>query len=210
MTLPKFFINWRPVTKIFLLVTVSVFFVLTLILVYILGLVSGYDAGQDDTQKHFLSLISQRSLSPAPTRTKKVTLTPTFAQKSAKLNVSWEGPELWETINSKRIELGVDPLKTRSELCTIASIRLNELLELGKLDNHEGFSNMPQRRPDLKWIFDDYSKIAEFLAVGGNTSEETISLWQNTPDFRKLLDGEEYVWGCVYAQNTFAVAITAY
>ncbi|OGM25082.1 hypothetical protein A2962_02140 [Candidatus Woesebacteria bacterium RIFCSPLOWO2_01_FULL_39_61] len=210
MILPKFSVDLRSITKVFLLVILSAFFVLILVLVYVLGLVSGYDIGQNDTEKYFLSLVNQKSLNPTPTITREVFPTQALTPKPTKLNVSWGGPELWEAVNAKRVELGVNPLKTRSELCTVASIRLNELLELGKLDNHEGFSNLPERRPDLKWIFDDYSTIAEFLAVGGKTPEETVSLWLNALGHRKLLDGGEYVWGCIYAQNTFAVAITAF
>jgi len=124
--------------------------------------------------------------------------------------VSWGGPELWAAVNKRRTELGVNPLSQKDELCTIASIRLNELLDLGKLDGHVGFSNLEERRADLKWIFDKYSNMAEFLAVGGKTPEETVSLWENTLGHKKLLTGGEYVWGCIYAQNTFAVAITAF
>lgn len=104
----------------------------------------------------------------------------------------------------------MNPLSQRDELCTIASIRLNELLELGKLDGHEGFSNLAERRPDMKWIFDKYSNVAEFLAVGGKSPQDTISLWENTLGHKKLLTGGEYVWGCIYAQYTFAVAIAAF
>jgi uncharacterized protein YkwD len=113
-------------------------------------------------------------------------------------------------VNKKRMEYGVNPLQLRSELCTIASIRLNELLELGKLDGHIGFTSMPDTRTDLKWIFDKYSTISEFLASGGKTPEETVSLWDNTLGHKKILNGGEYVWGCIYAQNTFAVGIAAY
>jgi uncharacterized protein YkwD len=62
----------------------------------------------------------------------------------------------------------------------------------------------------LKWIFEKYSVVAEFLAMGGDSPQETVSLWDNTLGHKKLLDGGEYVWGCIYAQSTFAVAITAY
>ena len=113
-------------------------------------------------------------------------------------------------VNDKRIEYGVGPLSQRDELCTISSIRLNELLELGTLDGHEGFSNMKEKRPDLEWVFDKYSVTAEFLALGGVSPEDTVALWDNTLGHKKLLTGGEYVWGCVYAQNTFAVAIVAY
>ena len=123
---------------------------------------------------------------------------------------SWGGPDLWEAVNQRRVEFGVNPLIQRDELCTIASIRLNELLEAGKLDGHEGFSNLPERRPDLQWIFDKYGNVSEFLVSGAQTADHAVELWENTLGHKKLLSGGEYVWGCIYGQNSFGVAITAY
>lgn len=122
---------------------------------------------------------------------------------------SWGGPELWQEINKRRIELGVNPLSQKDELCTIAAIRLNELLELGKLDGHEGFSNLPEKRPDLKWIFEKYD-LAEFLLSGADSPQEAVSLWENTLGHKKIVNGGEYVWGCIYASSGTAVAITAF
>jgi len=206
--LNKLNINWKYIAKVLLISTAGVLSVLTLVLTYTLGFVGGYGLGQNDSETS--TDTSFLSISPVPSPTKIPLPIPTSLVKTEKPDVSWGGPDLWEAVNTKRVQFGVNPLNTKSELCTIASIRLNELLELGKLDNHEGFSNMPERRPDLKWIFENYSTVAEFLALGGKSAEETVSLWENSLGHKKLLDGGEYVWGCIYAQNTFAVAITAY
>ena len=120
----------------------------------------------------------------------------------------WGGPELWEAINQRRVELGVNPLRQRDELCTIASIRLNQLLELGKLDGHAGFVPVLERN-DLKWISEKYN-ISEYLAAGYDSPLATVSGWEGALGHRSLLAGGEYVWGCVYAQNGFAVAMAAY
>lgn len=117
---------------------------------------------------------------------------------------------MWKATNKARVEFGVNPLIQRDELCTIASIRLNELLDLGKLDGHEGFGNMTERRPDLQWIFDNYGNTSEFLVSGAQTADQAVELWKNTLGHKKLLSGGEYVWGCIYAQNSFGVAIAAY
>lgn len=124
-------------------------------------------------------------------------------------SVDWGGPELWDLVNQSRVQNGVNPLKTKSELCTIASIRLNELLELGKLDGHEGFSNLPERRSDLKWIYEQYN-LFEFLVAGARTAQEAVDSWNNTLGHKLLLTGGEFVWGCIYAQNGYGVAIAAY
>lgn len=121
---------------------------------------------------------------------------------------NWSGPELWEAVNSRRVEFGVGKLNKKDELCTIASIRLNQLLELNKLDGHAGFQPVLDR-PDLKWISEKYN-VSEYLAQGFSTPKETVSGWENTMGHKSLLTGGEYVWGCIYAQNGFAVAIAAY
>ena len=180
--------------------------------IYFLGYLKGY-IGSYNAISNYLSEVANEQSSSISYTLKEPTPSIYVDNKrndSYARNVSWGGPDLWEAVNKRRVQLGVNPLETASELCTIASIRLNQLLELGKLDGHVGFSNMPQDRPDLKWIFEKYSSISEFLAVGGATPEETVGLWENTLGHRKLLDGGEYVWGCIYSQNSFAVAITAF
>ncbi len=140
---------------------------------------------------------------------KRPKTTQTIAPKTtAKQKITWGGPELWEAVNKRRVEFGVNKLSRKDELCTIASIRLNQLLELGKLDGHAGFKPVLDRS-DLKWISEKYN-ISEFLAQGYSTPEETVKGWENTLGHRGLLTGGEYVWGCVYSQNSFAVAISAY
>lgn len=200
----------KIVLKVFLSIILLVMFMICLLGVYFLGIAKGYELAQKDTELQISTFledfVSKLKSTPVTTPTPTKILTKPIVET----RVSWGGPELWDAVNKKRQENGVNPLTKRDELCTIASIRLNELLELGKLDAHEGFSNLKERRPDLGWIFDNYSEIAEFLAFGGKTAQETVALWQNTLGHSKLLTGGEYVWGCIYAQNTFAVAITAY
>lgn len=120
----------------------------------------------------------------------------------------WGGPDLWEAVNKRRVERGVGQLSRKDEMCTIASIRLNQLLELNKLDGHAGFSPV-LKRDDLKWISEKYN-LSEYLAQGYDTPLDTVNAWEGTLGHKSLLQGGEYVWGCVYAQNTFAVAIVGY
>ncbi len=130
------------------------------------------------------------------------------APKTSKSSTSWGGPELWTAVNKRRVEMGVNPLKVKDELCTLASIRLNQLLDLGKLDGHAGFEPTLARN-DLKHIKEEYT-VSEFLIQGYESPTAAVSAWENTLGHRVLLAGGEYVWGCVYAQNTFGVAIAAY
>lgn len=164
----------------------------------------------------FVEILSQRKVAslekePTPTPTPTSAPSPVATRPpTAPPPPSWGGPELWEVVNKRRIELGVNPLSQRDELCTVASIRLNQLLELGELDAHEGFSSLKEQRQDLVWIFEKYGTLAEFLISGAQTPSQAVSLWENTLGHKKLMTGGEYVWGCIYAQYGFAVAITAF
>jgi len=172
---------------------------------------AGYKIGYDNSQTEIIDLLALQKNSAATIEkgeTVIVYVTPKPASV-AKTYPKWGGPELWEVVNKRRIEFGVNPMSLREELCTIASIRLNQLLELGKLDGHEGFGKLPEERADVKWIFEKYT-LSEFLVSGAKNPTDAVSLWENTLGHKKLLSGGEYSWGCIYAQNSFAVAIAAY
>ena len=69
---------------------------------------------------------------------------------------------------------------------------------------------MSEKRPDLKWIFEKYGQVAEFLVSGATSPQNAVDLWFNTLGHKKLITGGEYVYGCIYAQAGFGVAITAF
>lgn len=203
-------INWKNIFDVFYFIFV-VFLVISLVAIaYLLGFKEGEISSINEFSNYLSQIKSKQEegsslfmKTPVPT----LTVSPSLVSK--KNSVNWTGPQLWEAVNKSRVEHGVNPLKQADELCTIASIRLNELLELGKLDGHQGFSNLPERRPDLKWIFEKYN-ISEFLIAGANSPQEAVDSWLDTLGHKKLLTGGEYVWGCTYAQNGFGVAIAAY
>ena len=183
----------------------------SLIIAFLMVFSGGYKIGYNDSQNKISDLLDIQKNSAATIEkgeTIVVYITPKPAP-IAKTYPKWGGPELWEVVNKKRVEFGVNPMSIREELCTIASIRINQLLELGKLDGHEGFGKLPEERADIKWIFEKYT-LSEFLVSGAKSPADAVSLWENTLGHKKLLSGGEYSWGCIYAQNGFAVAIAAY
>lgn len=200
--------------KTFLVVLALVLFLASLVGVYFLGMVNGYKLGSEDAEIEISKLvdefIKQQELIPRQVSPTSTPPAPTYVPTQADVKAVWGGVELWEAVNKRRQEFGVNPLSQKNELCTIASIRLNELLALGDLDNHAGFSKLQEEREDIKSIFNNYSTVAEFLALGGQSPEQTVSMWENTLGHKLLLTGGEYVWGCIYSQNTYAVAIAAY
>lgn len=196
---------WGAIQRVLYVFFYAVLAVGTGVVVYYYGLVQGYNLAKESFEPATNYAVEKQgddisvSTSSPDNQTSIV----------IKQQLLWGGPDLWEEVNKRRIELGVNPLSTKSELCTIASIRLNELLDLGTLDGHEGFSNMIDRREDLKWIFEKYN-LTEFLIAGADSPTDAVYLWENTLGHKKLLTGGEYVWGCIYAQNSFGVAITAF
>lgn len=206
-------INKKSVAKLLLLAfgqAISLILLLSLVVgAYLLGYTQGVVAERTNSENVVSSLLDSFRSQLANTPTPEPIVTKESTPQSPYLDVTWGGPQLWDAVNARRVQLGVNPLSNKSEICTIASIRLNQLLELGKLDGHEGFSKIPEDRPDLKWIFEKYN-LSEFLVSGAQTPEQAVSLWENTLGHKQLLTGGEYVWGCTYAQNGFGVAIAAY
>ncbi len=202
-------INWRIIFEVFYNIFTVFLIVFLIVLAYFLGFKSGEIFGANKLREQFVRLeenVSSKEIArQTPTPLSVKTPVPTARPRI----INWTGPQLWEEVNKARVAHGVGPLKQKDELCTIASIRLNELLELGKLDGHEGFSTLPERRPDLKWIYEQYT-IAEFLIAGATSAKDAVDSWLDTLGHSKLLTGGEYVWGCTYAQNGFGVAIAAY
>jgi hypothetical protein len=126
----------NPVLKVVLASTILTLIIVILASIYYLGYLKGValqaEEGEEITASS-LEITPVPTTFPSPT-TKPRPVLPTQQKKvTYGLSVNWGGPELWDAVNKKRLEYGVNPLKLREDLCTIASIRLNELIELGKL-----------------------------------------------------------------------------
>jgi len=184
-----------------LFIFASIFLIFT---IFLIGYVKGFQNGSQSVDLYYKNLPKDNvSATVAPIATSK----PTVVKTQPK--ITWGGPQLWEAVNKRRVQLGVNPMQVKDEICTVASIRLNQILDLDNLDGHKGFSEMPKDRPDLKWIFEKYN-LSEFLVSGATSPEEAVSLWENTLGHKELMSGGQYVWGCIYAQGGYGVAISAY
>lgn len=205
-------INWGLIGKIFGTIFLIFLMVMLVIFAYFLGYRQGYNYAFGEAESEFNDLFNNIVKESSKVSSTVVT-TPKpeviYVTPQPRQVYNWDGPGLWEAVNNRRVERGVGQLSQKDELCTIASIRLNELLALGQLDGHEGFGNLPDRREDLKWIFETYD-VSEFLVQGATSAQEAVDLWENTLGHKKLLTGGEYVYGCTYAQEGFGVAIAAF
>lgn len=186
--------------KIFSILLFIAWTVVVLIGGYLYGVQTTYQTANDKLNKQMAEIEKQLE-APTPTPSTK-----TANQAPAKPTY-YTGPQLWESVNKARIDYGVNPLNQKDILCTIAAIRLSQIRELEKLDGHDGF----------KGVFDKYkdnsempNNVSEFLISGYPTANQAVEGWLDTLGHKKLVTGGEYVYGCIYAQGGFGVAITGY
>lgn len=136
-----------------------------------------------------------RDEAPAAVRPAPPATTPTFT-----------GQDLWQAVQNYRRAHRLPEFVQANELCTVASIRLNELLELGKLDNHDGFG------PRAEEFFErhpDWDSINENLAAGYETAVQTVEWgWDQSLGHQALIKSLDYPKACAAAQRGFAVLIT--
>jgi uncharacterized protein YkwD len=192
-------------------ITLIIALTVTILVAFLVGYIKGYAFGKTDQQnldQKSLSQIVSATSRPAASKFASPTPIVIYVTPKPAAKITWGGPDLWTAVNKRRVELGVNPLSVKDELCTIASIRLNEILQLGSLDGHAGFSTLAGRA-DIKPTFDKYN-LSEFLVSGATSAQNAVDLWENTLGHKELLSGGQYVWGCTYAQNGFGVAIAAY
>lgn len=201
----------EKVVKILSGINLVVAGIVVVLTIFWVGFVKGYAFGKNDQlteDQKYLSQIASATTRPVATVVPSSTPKVIYVTPQPVAKITWGGPELFSAVNKRRVELGVGPLSVKDEVCTIASIRLNELLFLGQLDGHAGFSKLAERE-DLKPTFEKYN-LAEFLVSGASSADEAVALWENTLGHKELLSGGQYVWGCTYAQEGFGVAIAAY
>lgn len=170
---------------------------------YFTGTQNAFKILNQELEKQLSAITSQTKVVSTPAPTPVSTPLPNGAKKG----LDYSGPQLWEAVNTARVGQGVQPLKQRDILCTIAAIRLSQIRELGKLDNHDGFKGVYEKYKDDPNM---PNNVSEFLISGYPTPDQAVSGWLDTLGHKKLITGGEYVWGCIYAQDGFGVAITGY
>lgn len=120
----------------------------------------------------------------------------------------YSGTQLWDAVQAYRTAHGVPPYKQDTTLCTISSIRLNQQLSLGHLDNHDGFSPLVDRfRKDGTLT---YSNIGENLVEGYESATEAVNAWDGSPGHAALLKDGAYAFACTSANHGFGVLIAAF
>lgn len=173
---------------------------------YFLGARETFQTLNSELQKQIEELAKSEA-APGPTPFTQTKIPEKTTTPAVSLKTDYTGPQLWEVVNKARIDHGVSPLGQRDILCTIAAIRLAQIRELGKLDGHDGFKPIYEKYKDDPNM---PNNVSEFLISGYPTADQAVSGWLDTLGHKKLITGGEYVWGCIYAQEGFGVAITGF
>lgn len=159
------------------------------------GIAQKQDSINSSTGLIFVIIFAQPQKKSAPTQTVS---TPSY----------YTGVQLWQEIQKYRLEHGVPQFKQDNTLCTIASIRVNQLLELGKLDDHQGFSPLVERFRDSNQLI--HHNVAENILSGYLTATEAVAGWDSSLGHRSLMQDGSYVYACAAANYGFGVLIAAY
>lgn len=118
----------------------------------------------------------------------------------------YTGQDLWQAVQNYRRAHNLFPFQQSNELCTVASIRLNEQIELGKLDNHSGFN---ARAEQFFADHPDWTAINENLASGYETAVAAVEWgWDQSLGHQALIKSTDYHYACAAANHGFAVLIT--
>lgn len=145
-----------------------------------------------------IAILASPDFAPPPTPS---------SQKNTRTAVpEYTGQDLWQAVQNYRRAHQLALFEQSNELCTVASIRLNEQLELGKLDNHDGFG------PRAEQFFEqhpDWTAINENLAGGYDTAVAAVEWgWDQSLGHQALIQSQDYPYACAAANHGFAVLIT--
>ncbi|MCD8485120.1 CAP domain-containing protein [Candidatus Woesebacteria bacterium] len=138
------------------------------------------------------------------------TVSPQTAQTQSQAPVqarpTYTGEDLWAAVQAYRRAHSLPEFQQSNELCTVASIRLNEQLELGRLDNHDGFD---ARADQFFADHPSWTNINENLAAGYSTAVQAVEWgWDQSLGHKALIQSREYPYACTAANHGFAVLIT--
>lgn len=128
-------------------------------------------------------------------------VSPAGKSSAATPTFNYTGDGIFKIINEYRRGANVGELSLDPNLCYLASRRLGELLNLGKLDAHQGFIDFD---PANKF---KYERVGEDLAYGYPSARAVVEAWETSPGHNLVLRDPVNTLGCVAANAGFAVFI---
>jgi len=157
---------------------------------------------QDDT-------IIIQAATPKPTPTKKPTPIPPTPTKKPTHTTTTTGSApspsdgLTQEVNAYRSAHGKGSLHTDQLLCSVASKRVNELIQRGSLDSHEGFQKYTEQ------IKQQFNKWWETIFYGSKSisPRDVVTIYWNGSQGHKDALLSDATHGCGFVDSGYAVYV---
>ncbi|MGQ4645991.1 CAP domain-containing protein [Lyngbya aestuarii] len=112
--------------------------------------------------------------------------------------------ELWQLTNKERAKVGVPPLQLNSHLGQAAQSHAEDMAKNGFFSHTGSNGSSTQGRVEAAGYA--WQKIAENIAAGQTTPQETVEAWMDSPVHKShILDPELKEIGFGYARNYSSV-----
>ncbi|MDP3724204.1 MAG: hypothetical protein Q8R11_01065 [bacterium] len=158
-----------------------------------------------------IQLSSFTQPTPLPTETPEPIVSPTPEPTSLPPKppppptFNYEGEDVWKALADYRKAHNKYQFAKDDRLCTLANMRLQELIALGTLDKHAGFKTYFADQGNFRAV--GFRKVSENLAYGFATAVAVIEWgWDtSTEGHREAQLTEEYSHACTVADQGYAV-----
>lgn len=114
--------------------------------------------------------------------------------------------ELWDNVQQLRMRYNITPFTKDDTLCEIAAIRLNQLLTLGTLDNHAGFSPLINQYKDSSKL--TYTNVSENTLAGYENPAKAVEAWNSGEN--SLLRDPTFTHACTATNQGLSILIAAH
>lgn len=115
-----------------------------------------------------------------------------------------EEASLLDEINSYRTNHNLGKLVRNEELCIWVEERINQLVQKGSLDQHDGFRSQSQHYLKEK----GFTKLAENIAQGQVSVTEVVASWDQSLAHKNTMQTQEMDVACAVFENSFGVLVT--
>lgn len=105
--------------------------------------------------------------------------------------------KLFYLVNLHRQQLGLTPFVINEELCNYSKARVDQIYQIGELDNHAGFLVRFKEYP---------YKISENLVGPAQSDTNAYKSWLESAPHRKAIEGS-WLYSCITTHGSFAEEI---
>jgi uncharacterized protein YkwD len=134
-------------------------------------------------------------ITPIITLMPTLTPIPAFTPQSTNLSQNSgeeDADKIFNSVNNFRQNTGLSTLSKNSGLCNVAKLRANELLSLGHLDNHDGWSKYAQSLTE----FSSTGEVIEYTNFSADADYIVNSMWGKSASHSEIMSDPQWTDGC--------------